>query len=356
MLKVLLVDDDINVLKCLRMLINWEKANCEVIGEVSNGQEAYELALQTSPDIIITDIKMPILDGKELCKKIRSTMCDVYMIFLSAYEDFSSAQTALEYNVNRYILKPITRDKLVEIEQILMQINANNKSKKIFYDLLRNSETESEIEARLMAYDFNYFVNLFDQLLNFTNDNVDLIKDVCFNLLNILFRYLGKMGIERNSPHIYTQLSGLKQCTEMIVFVKEIYCNVLQFDRENKNVYYQTLVDKMKEFVEANLSNGDLDLQMVAQAVNFSADYAGKIFVNYTGIPIGKYITRIRMEKAVSLLQKTQIPIKEITEELGYISPNYFTKVFKKIYKQTPSEFRSFSENAKRQVIIIDET
>lgn len=356
MQKVLLVDDDINVLNCLRLLINWEKVDCEVVGEAFNGQDAYELALQTSPDIIITDIKMPILDGKELCKKVRSTMCDVYMIFLSAYEDFASAQTALEYNVNRYILKPITRDKLTEIEQILLQINQNNKDKKVFYDLLRNSETESEIEERLMAYDFNYFVKLFDELLNFTNDNVDLIKDVCFKLLNMLFRYLGKRGIEKNSPHIYTQLDGLKQCTEMIVFVKEIYCNVLQFDHENKDSYYQTLVDDMKKFVETNLSNVDLDLQMVAQAVNFSPDYAAKIFVNYTGISIGKYITGVRMEKAVSLLVKTQIPIKEITEELGYVSPNYFAKVFKKIYKQTPSEFRSFSENAKRQVIVIDES
>lgn len=210
-----------------------------------------------------------------------------------------------------------------------------------------------DVRKGLVQYDFNYFVALFDHLLVFSNNNAALIKDVCFKLLSILFRYLNKKGIddaiiEARNPKNYAQLDGFKQCTEMIAFIKELYYNILQFEYDKKDNYYHLLVADIKKFVEKNLSNLDLSLHLVAQSVNFSPDYIGKIFMNYSGMTVGKYITVTRMEKAASLLQKTRIPINEITEELGYTSSNYFAKVFKKIYNQTPSEYRRASLNVKR--------
>ncbi len=69
-MKVLIVDDDIYVLKGLKTLIPWGDLEPEIIGEARNGEEAFNIALEKSPDIIITDIKMPVMDGLELCKKI----------------------------------------------------------------------------------------------------------------------------------------------------------------------------------------------------------------------------------------------------------------------------------------------
>ncbi len=79
-MKVLIVDDDIYVLKGLKTLIPWGDLELEIIGEARNGEEAFNIALEKSPSI--TDIKMPVMDGLELCKKIHESTIDTSIILL----------------------------------------------------------------------------------------------------------------------------------------------------------------------------------------------------------------------------------------------------------------------------------
>lgn len=105
MYKVLIVEDEMLVRTGIRVSIDWEKFNMCVVNEASNGQAAWEIYQQTLPDLILTDIKMPYMDGIELIRNIRSTGNPAQIIILSCMEDFTLAREAIQLGVCGYILK-----------------------------------------------------------------------------------------------------------------------------------------------------------------------------------------------------------------------------------------------------------
>ena len=114
--RVLLVDDEPFVREGIKKLINWEDCGFILCGEAGNGEEAVELIESLSPHVIITDIKMPVLDGLELIKRVNIEMeKKIKFVILSGYNEFHFAQTAMRYNVKNYILKPIDEDELSEL-------------------------------------------------------------------------------------------------------------------------------------------------------------------------------------------------------------------------------------------------
>lgn len=113
MLTVLLVDDEMYVRKGLYELISWIELDMEIIGEAENGVEALNLIERLQPDVIITDIRMPILDGLELIRAVeKMPHLEPVFIIISGYHDFKYAQQAIRYGVHDYILKPIDDEEL----------------------------------------------------------------------------------------------------------------------------------------------------------------------------------------------------------------------------------------------------
>ena len=116
MYTILLVDDEDEVRRSIKELTPWEEYGFSVIGEASNGMEALDALEETIPDVIITDIKMPYLDGISFIEEVRrnrSTSVDV--IILSGYDEFTFAQTAMRLNVSEYVLKPVSVDSMREV-------------------------------------------------------------------------------------------------------------------------------------------------------------------------------------------------------------------------------------------------
>ena len=115
-LKVLLVDDEPIILEGLSVLIDWEAEGCKIVKTASNGKEAYEYLKENEVDLILADIKMPIMTGLELLEKIRTeNISDAYFAILSGYNDFSFAQKAIRYSCMEYMLKPVAREQLLEL-------------------------------------------------------------------------------------------------------------------------------------------------------------------------------------------------------------------------------------------------
>lgn len=114
LLRVLLVDDEPFIRKGLAALIDWEAEGYCITGEASNGKSAIQLLEQNEYDLIISDIKMPEMDGIELITYVRENkLSNAKYIFLSGYYDFQYAKTAIQYNCCDYILKPIQKDDLL---------------------------------------------------------------------------------------------------------------------------------------------------------------------------------------------------------------------------------------------------
>ena len=109
---VLVVDDERDQRRALIERVDWSSAGFEVIGEAENGVEALDLIESLEPDLILTDIKMPMISGLELAAKVREIRPVTQIVILSGFDSFEYAQTAINYNIISYLLKPISSAEL----------------------------------------------------------------------------------------------------------------------------------------------------------------------------------------------------------------------------------------------------
>ena len=125
MYRVVLVDDEHIILEGLSRVIPWEKLGCEVSGTAGNGREGLELIRAVRTDILMTDIRMPNMDGLRMIAALRSEFPRLQITVLTAFRDFEYAQTALNLGVCRYLLKPSRMDELNEaIDTMIARLDA----------------------------------------------------------------------------------------------------------------------------------------------------------------------------------------------------------------------------------------
>lgn len=111
-LKALLVDDEINILKNLQAVIPWEELGVDVAGTAKNGEAALTLAREHAPELILCDIRMPVMDGIQFLEELREMGSDAEVIMMTGYQDFSYVRSVIRYEVKDYILKPLDYDEL----------------------------------------------------------------------------------------------------------------------------------------------------------------------------------------------------------------------------------------------------
>lgn len=126
MYKVLLVDDEVLIREAISEIINWNKLGYELVGICQNGKEAKEFISNNSVDMVLTDICMPVVDGIELCEFIYHNFPEISIIIFSGFDEFEYAQKAIKYNVEEYILKPVTA---AELSEVLLKVKLNRDKK-----------------------------------------------------------------------------------------------------------------------------------------------------------------------------------------------------------------------------------
>lgn len=115
LMKVMLVDDEPFILQGLSVIIDWEQEGFEIVKKASDGQEALDYLRENEVDLIITDIRMPKVNGIELLETVRNEkLSEAYIFILSGYNDFKYAQAAIRYDAMEYILKPVQKEQLLE--------------------------------------------------------------------------------------------------------------------------------------------------------------------------------------------------------------------------------------------------
>ena len=123
MLNVLVVDDESTVRKGIILGVDWEKMDCVVAGEATNGLEGLEAVERYNPNLIITDVRMPKMDGIEMLTRLRQNGCKAQVILLTAYSEFSYARAALQLGAVDYLLKPFRDQELIAaIQQVRKQV------------------------------------------------------------------------------------------------------------------------------------------------------------------------------------------------------------------------------------------
>lgn len=177
MYKVLIIDDEVIIRKGLRNIIDWKDLDCEICGEASDGMEGIELINKFKPDILITDIKMPEIDGLTMIKNVKEKISNCKIIILTGYRDFEYLQEAIRIGAFDYILKP---SKIENITQIL------NKAK---ISLDKEREKEDDLNKLKEYFDEKIPVLkqkfLYDVIYNLNNNREDILEEYKMYDLNI---------------------------------------------------------------------------------------------------------------------------------------------------------------------------
>ena len=114
MLRIFLVEDEVVVRETIKKMIPWEQYGYQLVGEAPDGEVALPMIRNLKPDLLVTDIKMPFMDGLTLSKMVRKDFPDMKIVILSGYDDFNYAKQAINIGVEDYLLKPITKNAFLE--------------------------------------------------------------------------------------------------------------------------------------------------------------------------------------------------------------------------------------------------
>jgi len=212
MYKVVLVDDEALTREAIKKNIPWEETGFELIGTAENGLDALELIEKCPPDLILTDICMPVMDGLALSAHVQTHYPDIKIVVISGYDDFEYAKQAIRYEVSNYIMKPITSCELVE--------ELKRMREKIESSLERTKEIEKvqkDFEDNIPALR-NHFLN---RLLEGAYNNRDIAD---------IEEKLNRFNISLTGNY---QTVVMLEVEEFAVFESETYENLIEFSVAN---------------------------------------------------------------------------------------------------------------------------
>jgi two-component system response regulator YesN len=167
MYKVILVDDEKQIIEGLTAIINWQKYNCMVVGAAYNGKMGIEQALLLKPDIIVTDIRMPHIEGIEMVAKIQENQPNIKFIILSGFSEFNYAKKGMELGVKHYVLKPVEEIELeASIELVVSELNTEKKQRAKLEEYKELSSSGKLLQQE----------HLMRDLLNTNKENEDILE------------------------------------------------------------------------------------------------------------------------------------------------------------------------------------
>lgn len=361
MYKVMIVDDrDIVRTEVKRLKIWGELSGFYISDEAENGQEALNKLEDHRVDLVITDIKMPKVDGIELLGAIVDRNICSCVVLLSDYSDFEFARQGIILGAFDYIPKPVDANKLSELLVRAKFFLDNEKQEKD--RIKRLEETRREMELRLSMDEVNALTNLIrigdeqallgigrmvDRIISNSDENEririsGLLKNSIYDITAELMRAFPQFEIFI-VPSIYDGFDDIKNqnLTSLYkIFMDKVkymshLITTLRLDHQDKGIVKQVCHSVLK-----NIEN-NTTLSMVADQMYMNKTYISEIFKQKMAISFTEYVTLVRMERAKVLLLAEDLKTYEIAEKLGYKDVEYFSKVFKKVVGSTPTEYRN---------------
>ncbi|MDD7641869.1 MAG: response regulator [bacterium] len=230
MLKVFLVEDESVVREALRDNIPWQQYGYRFVGEAGDGEMALPLIRKTVPDVLITDIKMPFMDGLALSHIVKSEYPDMKIIIISGYDDFDYARQAISEGVDEYLLKPITRRSLQKsLSDIREKIEAEQEQK----NYVKKFQSEMQQYEQYALHSF--FEKVFEGRLSAQE----------------LYEEAGKQGLDINASGYDLMLFGVQEDESredlLRYFLRFPECMVFRW---NMNTYGVLLMGDAKSLKE----------------------------------------------------------------------------------------------------------
>jgi two-component system response regulator YesN len=245
MYRVLIVDDERIIREGMSSVIEWEAYGITVCGVAANGIEACEIIEEKMPHIVITDIKMPGMDGLELIEKLSKEHPGIIFIVLSGYGEFTFAKEAMRFGVKHYLLKPSDDEEIIRtIEEVLMELKEIEKSEEALKDIDNNFKKvlpqvgeqffrEFVTDGNFNEEELKYFLSLFELeeekfklVVLKTNKQGDLLdkyalKNIAYEIIKVENVYLST--IVEDSVLMLIKSFELNELTELLSEIKEYF-------------------------------------------------------------------------------------------------------------------------------------
>lgn len=278
MYKVAIIDDEPLIVEGLSKIMAWEKWNCQVTGYAYNGKEGMELVRRERPDIIITDIHMPEVDGLMMIAGVKSEFPDMQIIILTGYREFEYARRAIELGVSRFLLKP---SKMNELEEAMETV----------------TKCLAQVNRPLVEQD----KEMPEQTERGTITGQATVDDQAYGLE-------GKAESESEETENHEANSFIVK-------------NALEYIR--------------------NHSQERLRLTDVADHVYVSQWHLSKLLKKHTGKTFSELLNGARMEQSKELLKDPSLRICDVAEKVGFQDLAHFSRVFKKMEGMSANEYRN---------------
>jgi two-component system, response regulator YesN len=400
MYKVLIVDDEAIICKGLRNTIEWDSLGLEICGEARNGGDALAMIQELQPNILITDIRMPGMDGITLIQTIRDLCIPIKIIILSGFSDFTFLKEAIRMGVDGYLLKPIDIDELISNLADLVHTIENEllKNSQIYQgmELLRSNTLNRLVTNNIGQREFQEKASFLEISLegdcclcavcvidrsqeSAAESSDETIKTVLQMAVQALWERNGVAFLDGEqrivallsgddpaelhtaiaeamdsiSAQLSEQFSVHLACRQGITVssVEEIWKSYAaateRFDhqtgireRESLDGRCNTVVDRALSFIAANYPEA-ISLKHLAGILEINSSYLGQVFKKTTGESFTNYVNRLRIGKAKELLTTTNQKVYEVAQNVGFTDYHYFLIIFKKLTGINPMDIRS---------------
>ncbi len=363
MLKVMLVDDmDIVRIELKRIPVWGEKSGFIIVDEARNGEEALLKLEKNNIDLVITDIRMPKIDGMELLSRIVEKNLCPCVVLLSDFNEFSYARQGMILGAFDFLAKPANSEELTKLlsrasEHIISRKKETERVKKL--EEIFEERTEEYFEGQ----DIDKIIELIQSRDEKAVDSIrHIIERIGANLEYDVMKVEGALkkavplvikGIlnENSWMEKYMDINGLntvtvlefKEFNEIVDYIMKTVQNIISaFNTYQLGYQEMGLVWIVSNYVLQNIDNG-LSLQTVADNLYMNRSYISEVFKQRTGISFIEYLTLIKLERAKQLIRTKRLKSYEVAEQLGFKDVEYFGKIFKKHTGKTITEFRQQS-------------
>ena len=398
---MIIIDDEAFFLNSIKTLLDWELFDISLKGAFTNPVEAMDYIKEKHVDIIMTDIKMPVVNGIDIAHYCHYNSPDTKVIFLSGYEDFEYAKQAINYSVYSYLTKPVSRSTLTKLFSELNNELGKNRIKNQFLsdganDIIRKQfmriMSEENADVQEIADSLNEFGIEFDYnqshfaiisikisdpddyyKTKWHHNDEQLIKAL-ENIINS-HHYCGYSGltffynsgfdiffiskpninfgeVSQFIDNLVVQLHDLfRECLRMNTEAPDVFIaknaddlksynnTFLSLKKENMTKNKNQIMLDAKEYIDNHYSE-NITLGMISSKFGFNQTYFSNQFTKNFNVKFSDYLTKIRMEAAKELLVNSETKISSIPQLVGLSSLPTFSLSFKKYTGYSPSEYK----------------
>ena len=361
MYKVLVVDDEPWSRQVARALGAWEALDLEVVGEAEDGAAALRLIEELQPHIVLTDMRMPSIDGAELLKAFSECYPAIKLIVMSGYQDIAYLRQSIRSRAVEYLLKPLDPEELHaalaqcvrELEEARIAQHVSWSTMHVFADqrlLDRYLALKQQIYQHLLDYNAAAVNDSFTALGEFMSvsfgDALDgsLVSQLGHEFILMLEKFMTDHGVGLEQLWHHENRGGTVRIawdsmSSALDDLRRFYSTAISQIVSARRLSSRLNISAVQAYIDGHYQD-QISLDSIAKHFYVSKEYLSRLFKSETGENVSACITRKRMERARELILDQGLTIRSAAQLAGYDDLAYFYRVFKLHFGHTPGDLR----------------